>query len=102
MPVASHRSLERYDNQLQLRPCDSEKDKLRGLDCFVVNGLRKEPHISHFNLEEALQLIDDVRPERAFITHISHQMGFHCRVQAELPPNVSLAYDGLEIVVPQG
>jgi phosphoribosyl 1,2-cyclic phosphate phosphodiesterase len=74
-----------------------EKEKLRGLDCFVVNGLRKEPHISHFSLSEALQLIEDVKPERAYITHISHQMGFHQQVQSELPPNVFLAYDGLEI-----
>ena len=78
---------------------ESEKDKLRGLDCFVVNGLRKEPHISHFTLNEALALIDDVKPSRAYITHISHQLGFHRQVQAELPPNVFLAYDGLEVCV---
>ena len=78
---------------------EREKDKLRGLDCFVVNGLRKEPHISHFTLDEALALIDDVKPSRAYITHISHQLGFHRQVQAELPPNVFLAYDGLEVCV---
>ncbi len=77
-----------------------EKEKLRGLDCFVVNGLRKEPHISHFNLEEALQLIEEIKPASAYITHISHQMGLHRQVQAELPSNVYLAYDGLEINVP--
>ena len=76
---------------------EEEKEKLRGLDCFVVNGLRKEPHVSHFTLNEALTLIEDVKPARAYITHISHQMGFHRQVQNELPPNVFLAYDGLEV-----
>ena len=75
---------------------ESEKDKLRGLDCFVVNGLRQEAHISHFSLKEALSLIDDIKPKRAYITHISHQMGFHRQVQASLPKNIFLAYDGLE------
>ena len=76
---------------------ESEKEKLRGLDCFVVNGLRQKYHISHFTLKEALALIDDVQPARAYITHISHQMGFHRQVQARLPKNVFLAYDGLEV-----
>jgi len=74
-----------------------EKDKLYGLDCFVVNGLRQEPHVSHFSLKEALALIDDLKPKQAYITHISHQMGFHRQVQKSLAPNVFLAYDGLEV-----
>ena len=76
---------------------EAEKTKLHGLDCFVVNGLRKEPHISHFSLNEALTLIDEIKPKQAYITHISHTMGFHRLVQAELPQNVFLAYDGLEL-----
>jgi len=76
---------------------ETEKDKLRGLDCFVVNGLRKKPHISHFSLDEALTLIDDLKPRQAFITHISHQLGLHRKIQAELPANIFLAYDGLEV-----
>jgi len=76
---------------------ETEKDKLRGLDCFVVNGLRKKPHISHFSLDEALALIDDLKPRQAFITHISHQLGLHRKIQAELPANIFLAYDGLEV-----
>ena len=76
---------------------ETEKKKLHGLDCFVINGLRQEPHISHFTLKEALALIDDVQPKQAYITHISHQMGAHRQVQAQLPPNVFLAYDGLEV-----
>ncbi|MDR2036583.1 MAG: MBL fold metallo-hydrolase, partial [Bacteroidales bacterium] len=74
-----------------------EKEKLHGLDYFVVNGLRKEPHISHFSLQEAIDLIQEIKPRKAFITHISHQMGFHDEVQAMLPPNIYLAYDQLEI-----
>lgn len=76
-----------------------EKVKLCDLDCLVINSLRKEPHISHFTLNEALSLIDEVKPQQAYITHISHQMGLHQQIQAELPPNVFLAYDGLEVHV---
>lgn len=68
---------------------------IRGSKVFVINALRKEKHISHFNLEEALELIGRVKPEKAFITHIGHQMGYHKLVNDELPPNVELAYDTL-------
>jgi phosphoribosyl 1,2-cyclic phosphate phosphodiesterase len=78
---------------------DSEKKKLTGLECLVVNGLRKESHISHFSLPEAIALIDELKPAKAFITHVSHQMGLHQPTQAALPPNVFLAYDGLEVTV---
>jgi phosphoribosyl 1,2-cyclic phosphate phosphodiesterase len=76
---------------------DSEKEKFRGVKYLVVNGLRKQKHISHFTLDEALQLIHEVKPEKAYITHISHQMGFHAEVAQELPDGVELAYDGLQI-----
>jgi phosphoribosyl 1,2-cyclic phosphate phosphodiesterase len=76
-----------------------EKQKLTGLDCLVVNGLRKKPHISHFSLQEAIDLIGELKPQQAYITHISHQMGFHGQTQAHLPPNIYLAYDGLEVTV---
>ncbi|NNC45010.1 MAG: MBL fold metallo-hydrolase [Winogradskyella sp.] len=78
---------------------DEEIDKLSGLDVLVVNALRNDPHISHFNLEEALQFIDRVNPKRAYLTHISHLMGFHDEVQQELPENVYLAYDNLQITI---
>ena len=78
---------------------EEEKNKLRGLDCLVINGLRQKKHISHFSLKEALVLIDDLKPGQAYITHISHQMGLHREVQATLPPHVFLAYDGLEIFI---
>ena len=71
------------------------RNKLIGVKYLVVNALRKEKHISHFNLREALQLIDEISPRKGFITHISHQMGLHSEVSKELPASVSLAYDGL-------
>lgn len=73
----------------------TEKEKLRGLDVLVINALQKKPHISHFTLEEALELVADINPKRAFFTHLSHYMGLHKDVQGELPENVYLAYDGL-------
>ena len=78
---------------------EPEADKLQGVRVLVVNALRKEAHHSHFNLEEALEFIKKVDPERAYLTHISNRMGFHREVQAELPENVFLAYDNLKISV---
>lgn len=75
-----------------------EKEKLKNLDILVLNALRKEPeHYSHFTLHQALEIIDELKPKKAYLTHISHHMGFHDEVQKELPENVFLAYDGLEI-----
>jgi len=78
---------------------DEEVKKLENLDVLVVNALREEPHISHFNLEEALQFIEKVKPKRAYLTHISHLLGFHDDVQQKLPENVFLAYDNLTITI---
>lgn len=72
-----------------------EIKKLIGVKVFVVNALRKEKHVSHFSLNEALELIKKVKPEKAYLTHISHQMGLHEDVGKELPENVFLAYDGM-------
>ncbi|WP_282126866.1 MBL fold metallo-hydrolase [Marinifilum flexuosum] len=76
-----------------------EMEKLKGIKVLVVNALRKEKHISHYNLSEALDLVNELKPEKAYFTHISHQMGFYDDVQAELPANVYLAYDELTIEV---
>lgn len=78
---------------------DAEIDKLRGLDVLVLNALRKEEHISHYSLSQALELIAEVKPGKAYLTHLSHQMGFYDEVQKELPKNVFLSYDGLEIEI---
>lgn len=76
---------------------DSELEKLKGVKVLVVNALREEPHASHFNLEEALEFINIVKPERAYLTHISHLLGFHAEVEKKLPKNVFLAFDTLTI-----
>jgi len=78
---------------------EDEIEKLRGVKVLVINALRIEKHHSHFNLEDALEFINNVKPERAYIIHISHLMGFHEEVQAQLPENVFLAYDNLKITI---
>ncbi|HLV63198.1 MBL fold metallo-hydrolase [Galbibacter sp.] len=76
---------------------DQEIEKLKGVDVLVVNALRKQKHHSHFNVVEALDFINKVKPKRAYLTHISPSMGFHAKVQEELPQGVFLAYDNLKI-----
>lgn len=78
---------------------EQELKKVRGTKVLVVGALQKQKHLSHFNLEEALDLIAVIRPEQAYLTHISHRMGLHREVEEELPANVKLAYDGLRISV---
>ena len=70
-----------------------EAEKLAGVDTLVVNALRFAPHYSHFDVEEAVTLIREVKPRRAFLTHISHDMGLHALASLKLPEGVSLAYD---------
>lgn len=74
-----------------------EKQKLLGLDILIINALHQYTHLSHFNLEEALQLISEIKPKHSYLTHISHLFGAHQKVSAQLPKHVSLAYDGLEL-----
>lgn len=76
---------------------EETKEKLIGVKYLVINALRKEKHISHFSLDEALGLIREVSPRKAYITHIGHQMGKQAEVNRELPVNVTLAWDGLEV-----
>ncbi len=76
---------------------EESMEKLIGVKYLVINALRKEKHISHFSLMEALNHIAHISPRRAFLTHISHQMGRYKDISAELPPGVVLAYDGLSI-----
>lgn len=75
----------------------AEIEKLKGVKVLVINALREEPHKTHFNLQDALDFITLVQPEKAYLTHISHILGFHDEVQQKLPKNVYLAYDNLEI-----
>jgi len=78
---------------------EESKEKLYGVKYLVINALRKEKHISHFSLYEAIQIIREISPRQAFITHISHQMGLYRDVSKELPPEIRLAFDGLSIEI---
>ncbi len=75
----------------------AELKKLDGIKVLVINALRHEKHFSHFCLPEALEVIETVGPERAYLTHMSHEMGLHAEVQPTLPKGVFLAYDNQEI-----
>ena len=74
---------------------EEEKNKLYGLDILIINALRHQKHVSHFNLEEALALINELKPKKAYLTHLSHQIGLHEALEKMLPAHVKPAYDGL-------
>lgn len=74
---------------------EESKEKLIGVKYLVVNALRKQKHVSHFCLGEAIDFIREISPRKAFITHISHQMGLYNQVEKELSPGIMFAYDGL-------
>lgn len=76
-----------------------ELHKLKGVNLLVINALRKEKHFSHYCLPEALEVVKEVAPQQAYLTHISHEMGLHAEVERELPTGVHLAYDNLEVEV---
>ena len=76
---------------------EAEKSKIKGSDILVINALQKEKHISHFTLEEALELAAEIGAKKTYLTHISHRLGAHDEVSEQLPAGVFLAYDGLEL-----
>lgn len=76
---------------------DETKEKLKGTRYLVINALRRERHISHFNLSEAIDFIEEISPEKAYITHISHQMGRYDKICRGLPAEIVVAYDGLTV-----
>ena len=76
---------------------DDQLEKLMDSDVLVLNALRVEPHPTHLNLDEALALVEKLKPKKAYFTHISHLLGFHDKVSKTLPKNVHLAYDNLQI-----
>lgn len=78
---------------------ETEKEKIIGSKIIVVNALRHEKHVSHYNFKEAIELIEELKPEKAYFTHISHQLGKHTDVSKLLPPFIEIAYDGLQIVI---
>jgi len=72
-------------------------DRLKGTKVMVLNALQKEKHISHFNLEEAVGMAQKIGAEKTFFTHLSHKMGLHKAVEAELPSGIALSFDGLTV-----
>ena len=80
---------------------DKEKEKLKNLEVLIINALRIKEHLSHLNLNEAIELIEELKPKKAILTHISHLMGEHNLVEQTLPKNIQLAYDGQQIKIKQ-
>lgn len=78
-----------------------EKEKIKGSKILVVNALRKKKHISHFSLQEAIDLVEELKIPKAYFTHVSHQLGLHEEINNELPANIQLAWDGLVIHLPR-
>lgn len=76
-----------------------EKEKIKGSKVLVLNALQRTPHISHFTLEEAVSLAQELGAETTYLTHISHKLGLHHEVEKELPEGIKLAYDGLMLQV---
>jgi len=76
-----------------------QQEKIKGSKIIVLNALRKQNHLSHFTLEQALLLIDQLEIPAGYLTHISHQLGKHAEVEAELPPHIHLSYDGLVLTL---
>lgn len=76
---------------------DKALEHLNGLNVLVLNALRGEEHLSHLNLDEALELVKKIKPKKTYFTHMSHHIGLHDEVNKQLPENVELAYDGLVI-----
>lgn len=76
---------------------DTELEKIKGTKALVLNALQQSHHLSHFTLEEAIRLVQLVKPELAYFTHISHRLGTHQEVEKTLPRNIHLAFDGLKI-----
>ncbi len=78
---------------------ETELQKAKNSDVLILNSLARYKHRSHFSLDESLQIVEQVKPKIAYLTHISHGMGLHAQTQSELPENVFLAYDGLIIEI---
>ena len=76
---------------------ETEKEKIKGSKTLVINALRHKKHLSHFTLDEAINLVQELNVPQAYFTHISHQLGKHQQINSELPNGVELAYDGMRL-----
>lgn len=77
----------------------AELDKMRGTKTLIINALRPEPHYSHLSIQQAIDIVQEIKPERAYFIHMSHQFGLHDIMQAQMPAYITVAYDGLKIEV---
>jgi phosphoribosyl 1,2-cyclic phosphate phosphodiesterase len=75
----------------------SELEKLRGIRLLIIDALRPEKHISHNNLQQALDIIEAIKPDRSYLIHMSHDMGLHAEMEPTLPKSVWFSYDGLQL-----
>ena len=78
---------------------ETEKEKMKGADLIILDALRKKTHMSHFNLDQALALLEELKPKQALLTHISHYMGLHDSVNDDLPSHINLAYDSQVVIL---
>lgn len=78
---------------------DTEREKIKGSKILVINALQRQSHISHFTFDEAIAFAQEMGADHTYFTHISHRLGKHADVSAELPANIHLAYDGLQITI---
>lgn len=99
MPVFGYRIGDfAYMTDVKTIPIEELK-KLKGVKTLMLDCLREEPHVSHLNLEEALDIIDYLKPEQSYLTHLSHLFGTHKEIIEKLPKSVQPAYDGLNIII---
>ena len=80
-------------------PTVAQKEKAKGSKVLLLDALQKEDHISHLTLSEAIVLAEEIGAEMTYLTHVSHRMGLHRDINSELPDNIKLAYDGLQIEI---
>lgn len=78
---------------------EREKAKIKGSKILVLNALRREKHLSHFTLEEAVAMAEELGAETTYFTHLSHQLGTQAELEAELPPHIRIAYDGMKLTI---
>lgn len=78
---------------------EEEKEKIKGSKVLVLNALQKDAHISHYTLHEAIEVMEELKPEKGYFTHISHKLGLHAEVTRELPEFIELAWDGLSVQI---
>ena len=100
LPILGYKFADKFAYITDAKSIDTEElEKLKNLDVLVINAVRFKPHHSHLSLSETLDIINFLKPKQAYLTHISHYLGFHSSLQKTLPSNVFVAFDTLRITV---